>query len=63
MIGSVDAPQDIYVSRGADRVGEPEIDEAEAVRWVPIREDQEAAGSDALYALTVEKVSVDTYWA
>jgi len=35
---SADAPQDVYVARGADRVGEPETDEAEAVRWVPVEE-------------------------
>ncbi len=40
-IGSADAPQDVYVARGADLVGEPEIDEAEAVRWVPVDEAQE----------------------
>jgi 8-oxo-dGTP pyrophosphatase MutT (NUDIX family) len=40
MIGSADAPQDIYVSRGAQHVGDPEIDEAELVRWVPIAEAQ-----------------------
>jgi 8-oxo-dGTP pyrophosphatase MutT (NUDIX family) len=38
VIGSADAPQDVYVARGADLVGEPEIDEAEAVRWVPVDE-------------------------
>jgi len=37
-LGSADAPQDVYVARGADLVGEPEIDEAEAVRWVPVDE-------------------------
>jgi 8-oxo-dGTP pyrophosphatase MutT (NUDIX family) len=37
-LGSADAPQDVYVARGADLVGEPEIDEAEAVRWVPVEE-------------------------
>ena len=31
-IGSADAPQDVYVARGPDRVGEPEADEAEVVR-------------------------------
>jgi 8-oxo-dGTP pyrophosphatase MutT (NUDIX family) len=41
VIGSADAPQDVYVARGADLVGEPEIDEAEAVRWVPVGEAQE----------------------
>jgi 8-oxo-dGTP pyrophosphatase MutT (NUDIX family) len=40
MIGSADAPQDIYVAHGADHVGEPEVDEAETVRWVPIAEAQ-----------------------
>lgn len=38
MIGSADAPQDLYVARGADLVGEPHVDEAEAVRWVPLDE-------------------------
>jgi len=41
VIGSADAPQDVYVAHGADLVGEPEIDEAEAVRWVPVDEAQE----------------------
>jgi 8-oxo-dGTP pyrophosphatase MutT (NUDIX family) len=41
VIGSADAPQDVYVARGADLVGQPEIDEAEAVRWVPVDEAQE----------------------
>jgi 8-oxo-dGTP pyrophosphatase MutT (NUDIX family) len=40
MVGSADAPQDIYVSHGAERIGDPEIDEAEVVRWVPIAEAQ-----------------------
>jgi 8-oxo-dGTP pyrophosphatase MutT (NUDIX family) len=40
-LGSADAPQDVYVARGADLVGEPEIDEAEQVRWVPVEEAQE----------------------
>ena len=40
-LGSADAPQDVYVARGADLVGEPEIDEAEAVCWVSIDEAQE----------------------
>ncbi|TNY37662.1 NUDIX hydrolase [Thermomonospora catenispora] len=39
-VGSADAPQDLYVARGADLVGEPEPDEAELVRWVPIEEAQ-----------------------
>ncbi|MFB9832914.1 NUDIX hydrolase [Actinoallomurus acaciae] len=40
-IGSADAPQDVYVARGADLVGRPEADEAEEVRWVPIDEAQD----------------------
>ncbi|MFF5265500.1 NUDIX hydrolase [Actinomadura viridis] len=38
MIGSADAPQDLYLARGADLVGEPHIDEAEAVRWFSLDE-------------------------
>lgn len=41
MIGSADAPQDLYLARGAELVGEPHIDEAEAIRWVPLQEAQE----------------------
>jgi 8-oxo-dGTP pyrophosphatase MutT (NUDIX family) len=37
-LGSADAPQDVYVARGADLVGKPEINEAQAVRWVPVQE-------------------------
>jgi 8-oxo-dGTP pyrophosphatase MutT (NUDIX family) len=39
-IGSADAPQDLYVAHGADLVGEPDTDEAEAVRWVGLDEAQ-----------------------
>jgi ADP-ribose pyrophosphatase YjhB (NUDIX family) len=38
MVRSADAPQDIYVARGAEHVGEPQVDEAEIVRWVPTTE-------------------------
>jgi len=44
-LGSADAPQDVYVARGADLVGQPEVDEAEEVRWVPIGEAQEMISS------------------
>ena len=47
-IGSADAPQDLYVARGADLVGSPEIDEAEVVRWVPISEAQEMVKTGAI---------------
>lgn len=40
MVGSADAPQEIYIAHGADQVGVPEADEAEEVRWVPIAEAQ-----------------------
>jgi 8-oxo-dGTP pyrophosphatase MutT (NUDIX family) len=40
-LGSADAPQDLYVAHGADLVGEPEVNEAEAVRWVPVDEAQD----------------------
>ncbi|MFD0903589.1 NUDIX hydrolase [Actinomadura sediminis] len=40
MVGSADAPQDLYVAHGADLVGEPHVDEAELVRWVPLDEAQ-----------------------
>ena len=54
MVGSADAPQDIYVSYGAELVGEPEIDEAELVRWVPIAEAQDLiARGEILGAATV----------
>lgn len=38
MIGNADYPQEVYLARGADQVGVPEIDEAELVRWVPLAE-------------------------
>jgi 8-oxo-dGTP pyrophosphatase MutT (NUDIX family) len=54
MVGSADAPQDIYVSYGAELVGEPEVDEAEFVRWVPITEAQAMiARGEILGAATV----------
>jgi 8-oxo-dGTP pyrophosphatase MutT (NUDIX family) len=39
-IGSADAPQDLYIARGADLVGTPHSDEADDVRWVPLGEAQ-----------------------
>jgi len=38
IVGSADCPQDIYVAYGAERVGEPDVNESEAVRWVPLAE-------------------------
>lgn len=40
-MGSADAPHDLYVARGADLVGTPLDDEAEAVRWIPLAEAQQ----------------------
>jgi 8-oxo-dGTP pyrophosphatase MutT (NUDIX family) len=45
MIGSADAPQDLYLARGAELVGEPHVDEAEAIRWVPLEEAYRMIGS------------------
>lgn len=54
MVGSADAPQDIYVSHGAEHIGDPEIDEAEFVRWVPVAEAQAmVARGEILGAATV----------
>lgn len=36
IIGSADCPQEIYVAHGADRVGDPDRNETEAVRWMPL---------------------------
>jgi 8-oxo-dGTP pyrophosphatase MutT (NUDIX family) len=38
IIGNADYPQDLYLAHGADRVGEPGVDEAAEVRWVPLDE-------------------------
>lgn len=38
-IGSIDQPQEIYLSRGADPAGTtPDVNEAEAVQWMPLPE-------------------------
>ena len=38
LIGNADFPQDLYLGDGAERVGEPGVDEAVEVRWVPLAE-------------------------
>lgn len=38
MIGNADFPQDLYLARGADRVREPESDEAAQVAWIELDE-------------------------
>jgi 8-oxo-dGTP pyrophosphatase MutT (NUDIX family) len=54
MIGNADYPQDLYLGRGAEQVGAPEVDETAEVRWVPL---DEASGmitsGDILGAITV----------
>ena len=36
MTGSADSAHELYLARGADRVGAPLADEAEEVRWIPL---------------------------
>jgi 8-oxo-dGTP pyrophosphatase MutT (NUDIX family) len=38
LIGNANFPQDLFLAYGADRVGDPEADEAAEVRWVPVAE-------------------------
>jgi 8-oxo-dGTP pyrophosphatase MutT (NUDIX family) len=38
IIGNADYPQDLYLAHGAERVGEPEVDETAEVRWMPVDE-------------------------
>jgi 8-oxo-dGTP pyrophosphatase MutT (NUDIX family) len=54
IIGNADYPQDLYLAHGAERVGEPEADEAAEVRWVPVDETPTMiAKGDILGAITV----------
>ena len=36
MTGSADSAHEVYLARGAERVGTPLADEAEEVRWIPL---------------------------
>ena len=38
MAGSADSAHELYLARGADRIGAPLADEAEEVRWIPLAE-------------------------
>ena len=38
MAGSADSAHELFLARGADRVGAPLADEAEQVRWMPLGE-------------------------
>ena len=54
LIGNADYPQDLYLARGAEQVGEPEADEAAEVRWVPLADTPGMiASGEILGAVTV----------
>ena len=54
VIGNADYPQDLYLARGAERIGEPEVDETAEVRWVPLDETPAMiAKGDILGAITI----------
>ena len=54
VIGNADYPQDLYLARGAEMVGAPEVDETAEVRWVPLDEAQAMiASGEILGAITV----------
>jgi 8-oxo-dGTP pyrophosphatase MutT (NUDIX family) len=54
LIGNADYPQDLFLARGADRVGEPETDETSEVRWVPVGELPALIGNgEILGAITI----------
>lgn len=38
IIGSADSEQKLYLARGADRVGSPDGNETEAIRWFPLEQ-------------------------
>lgn len=38
MPGTADSPYEIYLARGAERAGVPDVNETEEVRWVPLAE-------------------------
>ena len=63
MIGNADYPQDLYLARGAERVGVPEGDETAEVRWVPLDEASHMiAKGDILGAITVIGVQHALLW-
>ncbi len=54
IIGNADYSQDLYLAHGAERVGEPEIDETAEVRWVPVDEtSMMIAKGEILGAITI----------
>ena len=54
VIGNADYPKALFLARGAERVGEPEVDEMAEVRWVPVDETPAMIdGGDILGAITI----------
>jgi 8-oxo-dGTP pyrophosphatase MutT (NUDIX family) len=54
LIGNADYPQDLYLAHGAKLVGEPEVDEAAEVGWIPLDEAAAMiAGGEILGAITI----------
>jgi len=54
MIGNANFPQDLYLARGAELVGEPEVDETAEVRWMALDETPAMiAKGEILGAITV----------
>jgi 8-oxo-dGTP pyrophosphatase MutT (NUDIX family) len=54
LIGNADFPQDLFLAVGADRVGEPEADEASEVQWVDADDLQGLiAAGEILGAMTI----------
>ena len=54
LIGNADYPQDLYLAHGAERVGEPEVDETAEARWVPVDETSAMiARGEILGAITI----------
>jgi 8-oxo-dGTP pyrophosphatase MutT (NUDIX family) len=63
IIGNADYPQDLYLALGAERVGEPDVDETAEVRWVPVDEiPAMIASGDILGAITVIGVQQALLW-
>jgi hypothetical protein len=63
MIGNAEYPQDLYLAHGAERVGEPEVDETPEVRWVPVDETPTMiAQGDILGAITIIGVQHVLLW-
>src|ERR1700677_2207463 len=54
LIGNADYPQDLYLARGAELVGEPDADETAEVRWMPFDETPKmVVRGDILGAITI----------